>query len=338
MSPRAASDLGGSSLGVPELAGADTAEAVALAVRRGLGGARKHLPPWLFYDRAGSALFEQITTLPEYTLTRTERGILAAHAGAIVEAAGAPLEVVELGAGTASKTRLLLEALLSRQPRVRYVPIDVSPAALAQAGSMLAGLARLEVRPIVARYPEGLGLLGESRMRRLVLLLGSNIGNYDPRAGAELLARLRGHLTPGDALLMGVDRRKSPALLRPAYDDAAGVTARFNKNVLARLNAELGARFDLDRFRHVVKWNDRASRIELYLESAVAQKVTIDALALEVSFRAGERIHTESSYKLTDRKVAEMLIRGGFSPEATWNDERRWFGDHLARVRPDAAA
>lgn len=197
---------------------------------------------------------------------------------------------------------------------------------------MLGGLARLEVRPIVARYPEGLGLLGNTRARRLVLFLGSNIGNYDPPAGAELLDRLRRHLAPGDALLVGADRRKSPALLRPAYDDAAGVTARFSKNILARINAELGARFDLDRFRHVVKWNDRASRIEIYLESAVAQRVTIDALGLEVSFRAGERIHTESSYKLTDRRVREMLIRGGFSPETTWSDERRWFGDHLARV------
>jgi dimethylhistidine N-methyltransferase len=322
---------------------ADGFTAVAAAVRAGLARARKRLPPWLLYDQRGSALFEQITELPEYYLTRTERAILARHAGAMIEAAGPPLEIIELGAGSAAKTRLLLEALLERVPRATYVPVDVSPTALRMAASQLRGLQRLNVRPVVARYPEALGFLrGRSRsdralaapspVRRLVLFLGSNIGNYDPPAARALLAGVRRHLSAGDALLMGVDRRKPPAVVLPAYDDASGVTARFNKNLLARMNRELGARFDLDRFRHVVAWNDRASRVELYLESAVAQRVPIPSLRVELDFAARERIHTESSYKLTDLAVRRLLVRSGFAPEASWYDERPWFGLHLARV------
>jgi L-histidine N-alpha-methyltransferase len=306
--------------------------AVAAAVRTGLLRGRKSLPPWLLYDERGSALFEDITGLPEYYLTRTERSILAEHAAAMIEAAGPPLEVVELGAGSATKTCLLLEALLGRQPRVRYRPVDVSPAALLQAGAELRRFRRLDVRPVVARYPEELGFLRGAEGRRLVLFLGSNIGNYDLPAARNLLAGVRRHLAPGDALLMGADLRKAPRWLVPAYDDAAGVTARFNKNVLARLNRELGARFDLDRFRHVVAWNPAGSRMELYLESAVAHEVRIEALGLEVDFAARERIHTESSYKLTVGRVRQLLRESGFRPEASWYDERRWFGVHLARV------
>jgi L-histidine N-alpha-methyltransferase len=306
--------------------------ALAEAVRAGLSRAQKSLPSWMLYDDRGSALFEDITRLPEYYLTRTERGILARHAAAIVEAAGAPLEIVELGAGSASKTRLLLEALLARQPRVRYTPVDVSPAALSQAAIELRRFRRLDVRPVVARYPEDLGFLREASGRRLVLFLGSNLGNYDPKEARALLTAVRRQLRPGDALLLGTDRRKARALLLPAYDDPAGVTALFNKNVLRRINRVLGAGFEVERFRHVVVWNDVSSRVELYLESVVAQRVVIEALGVEVSLAARERIHTESSYKLTDTKVRARLVRCGFEPEATWRDDRRWCSVHLARV------
>jgi L-histidine N-alpha-methyltransferase len=305
---------------------------VADAARRGLLRARKSLPPWLLYDDAGSALFEEITRLPEYYLTRTEHALLRRDAGAMLEAAGGQLEIVELGAGSAIKTRLLLEAALARQPRVRYVPVDVSRAAIAQASAELRGLRRLDVQPVVARYPDELGFLRETPARRLVLFLGSNIGNYDGPAALELLAGVRRRLAPGDALLIGADRRKSPTLLLPAYDDAAGVTARFNKNILVRLNRELGAGFVPGRFKHVVRWNDRASRVELYLESAVAQRVVIAELGTTVDFAARERIHTESSYKLTEAKLGGLLRRSGFVPETSWTDERRWFGLTLARV------
>ena len=312
----------------------DTLAAVAAAVRAGLLSARKTLPPWLLYDETGSALFEEITALPEYYLTRTERAILASSSDEIISAAGLPLEVIELGAGSATKTSLLLEALLARQPTALYTPVDVSPTALRLAVAELRRFRRLRVRPIQARYPEDLVLPERSAERRLVVFLGSNIGNYDPSEARALLAGVRARLEPGDAFLLGADLAKSPRLLRPAYDDAAGVTARFNLNVLARLNRELGAAFDLERFRHVVKWNAAASRMELYVESTIAQTVPIRALGTKVDFARGERIHTESSYKLTRSALRRLLVDAGFKPEAKWHDAREWFGLFLARVPP----
>jgi len=316
------------------VASADTSD-VEQAVRQGLlVRGRKTLPAWLHYDDEGSALFEEITRLPEYYLTRTERAILHRHAGAMIETVGGPLEIVELGAGSGAKTRLLLEAALAAQPAVPYRPVDVSRAALGEAARRLRDLPGLDVQPVAARYPEELGFLRRvTDRRRLVLFLGSNVGNYEPRAALRLLAGVRRHLAPGDALLIGADRRKSQRIVLPAYDDPKGVTARFSKNVLARLNRELGATFQLERFRHVVLWNDKASRVELFVESEIAQQVVIAALGATVSFAAGERIHTESSYKLTDARLRRLLGDAGFAPEAAWTDPRRWFGVTLARVR-----
>jgi dimethylhistidine N-methyltransferase len=311
-----------------------TFEAVSAAVREGLLRQRKRLPPWLFYDELGSGLFEEITALPEYYLTRTERAILVREAGAIVSAAGPPLEVVELGAGSAAKTELLLEALLEHQPRITYVPLDVSPAALLSARARLRRLRRVSVHPILARYPEALTLPRPESRRRLVLFLGSNIGNYDPPAARELLSAVGRALRPGDAFLLGADLRKSPRVLLPAYDDAQGVTARFNKNVLARLNRELGANFDLDSFRHLARWNARRSRIEMHLESTREQRVTLGALGVEVSFGRGERIHTESSYKLTPLRIRQLFAAARFRTEATFYDPQRWFGLTLGRRGP----
>ena len=316
-------------------AGADataTRHAVARAVAEGLLRADKRLPPWLLYDQRGSALFEEITELPEYYPTRTERAILAAHAGEMIDAAGTPVAIAELGAGTATKTRLLLEALLQRQPRAAYVPIDVSASALAIAQAALAPVRGLSVHPMVGRYPEELGVLDAIPGRRLLLFLGSNLGNYDPEPARALLAAVRARLRPGDALLIGTDLRKPARVLIPAYDDAAGVTARFNKNVLARLNRELGAEFDLPAFRHVVRWNSAASRVELYLESMRAQRVWLGALGASAQFAAGERIHTESSYKFTRAGLRELFRAAGFEWERSWHDERRWFAVHLLRV------
>ncbi|HLK90487.1 MAG TPA: L-histidine N(alpha)-methyltransferase [Polyangia bacterium] len=314
-----------------------TLQAVAQAVRAGLCRTRKSLPAWLLYDRRGSELFERITTLPEYYLTRTERAILTAHAGAMIDAAGPPLSVVELGAGTATKTGLLLSALLARQARVRYRPVDVSPSALARAARELGRVQRLTVEPIVARYPEELGFLSGLAGRRLLLFLGSNIGNFEPTRARALLAALRRRLVPGDALLIGADLRKPASVLLPAYDDAAGVTAEFSKNVLVRLNRELGADFDLQRFRHLVRWNATASRIEIFLQSERAQRVTVRALDHQIAFRAGERIHTESSYKLSRERLFRLFRAAGLRPEQSWYDPRRRFGVHLFRVPPRRA-
>jgi dimethylhistidine N-methyltransferase len=314
-------------------AGGATPVDVAEAARAGLLAEPKRLPPWLLYDARGSALFEEITGLPEYYLTRTERAILERHAPDIVQAAGPPLEIVELGAGSAAKTGLLLDALLARQTRATYIPVDVSPAALREAAARHAGERRLTVRPLLARYPEELDRLdGPREGRRLVLFLGSNIGNYDPPAARALLAAVRGQLDDGDVLLVGADLRKAARLLVPAYDDARGVTAAFNKNVLARLNRELGADFDLERFRHVALWNAAASRMDLYLESLARQRVRVAALGVEVDFARGERLHTESSYKLPPARVRAVLEAAGFAPRAVWTDPRRWFGLFLASV------
>jgi dimethylhistidine N-methyltransferase len=328
MKDAAATELDATPSGIEEA----TVDAISAAARAGLLRRRKSLPPWLFYDARGSALFEEITALPEYYLTRTERAILVRRAQAIVDAAGPPLEVVELGAGSAAKTELLLQALLQQQPRVTYVPLDVSPAALTSARARLRRLRRLTVQPILARYPEALDLLPRPEgQRRLVLFLGSNIGNYDPPDARALLTAVGQSLRPGDALILGADLRKPARLLLPAYDDAQGVTARFNKNVLTRLNRELGADFDLDSFNHVAVWNARRSRVEMHLESTRAQRVTVRALAAEVKFSRAERIHTESSYKLTPVRIRQLLAHAGFRVESSWHDPRRWFGLFLGR-------
>jgi L-histidine N-alpha-methyltransferase len=308
-------------------------DAIALEVFEGLSATPKRLPSKLFYDHIGSALFEQITELPEYYLTRTERSILESYAGEILQQAGTSLTLVELGAGTASKTCILIEELLARQNRALFYPIDVSPSALQEAVAQLGRqFPRLRVNPIVADYTGGVPALRRISGRKLVLYIGSSIGNFEPDDSVRILRRIRRTLRAGDALLLGADFAKSPKILLPAYDDSQGVTAAFNKNILARLNRELDADFDVDRFRHVPMWNRRLSRIEAYLESATSQRVFIPALDLDLSFAPGERIHTENSYKYTDDMIESVLRDSGFTPEHTWCDRKKWFGVHLARV------
>jgi L-histidine Nalpha-methyltransferase len=306
---------------------------IASEVLQGLTRRPKSLPPRLFYDAQGSALFEAITQLPEYYLTRTEHSILSAHAAEMVEQAGSNLTVFELGAGTAAKTGSVLAALLRRQLRVEYYPIDVSPAALRVAAERLSrGFPNLLVHPVTADYTSGVAHLERVSGRRLLLYFGSSIGNFEPSEAGQLLRNLRRSLHRGDALLLGTDMVKSTDVLVPAYDDPQGVTASFNKNVLVRINRELDANFDLDRFRHVARWNRARSRMEMHLESRCDQQVDIRALGLGVDFSAGEGIHTENSYKYTLPTVRSILRTGGFHLERTWMDFRRWFSVHLARV------
>lgn len=308
--------------------------AMAEAVLRGLTQEPKALPPWLFYDAEGSELFEQITELPEYYLTRTERSILEKNAGEILDQAGRGLTLIELGAGTAAKTSILIEALLRRQLRVTFYPVDVSAAALAVAESrLLKEFQGLTVRPLVGNYSQGLARLSGTPGRKLVLYIGSSIGNFEPEEASQLLKTIRRSLRAGDALLLGTDMVKGAALLHAAYNDAAGVTARFNLNLLARINGELRANFNLERFRHVAEWNRQASRIEMYLESTREQIVRVADLDLKVRFLEGERIHTENSYKFTTKMVQDVLSAGGFELERSWTDPLKWFGVHLARVQ-----
>jgi dimethylhistidine N-methyltransferase len=311
------------------------------AVREGLTSRPRRLPPWLFYDEAGSRLFDEITCRPEYYLTRTERAILAAHADAVVAraAAGARLRIIELGAGSADKTRLLLKAAVARQHSVVYEPVDVSPTALECARERIESeIAGVTVAPRVMDYTHGdrralhldPALEGE---RRLVLYIGSSIGNFEPAAARRLLRRVRASLSPGDALLLGVDLVKDEATLLAAYDDCAGVTADFNLNILARLNRDLDADFYLESFEHRAVWNAEESRIEMHLLSRIAQTVRLRALNLQVDFAQGETIHTENSYKYAPGQAEAMLDEAGFHPDKTFTDDKRWFNVSLGIAR-----
>ena len=292
------------------------------------------MSPKFFYDAAGSALFERITKLPEYYLTRTERSILEDNASEIIEAAGSKLSLIELGAGTATKTRILIRAALQQQKKVDFYPIDVSKSALDEAVASLNGDFRgLRVVPVVADYSHGLGQLTKLPGRKLLLYLGSSIGNFEPMQAGKMLHMMRTSMNRGDALLLGTDLVKSPRLLVPAYDDAQGVTEAFNKNILVHINRELDADFDPASFRHVAIWNPECSRMEMHLESLHPQMVNVRALQMRVNFNKGERLHTENSYKFTETVVDSILDLAGFVREKTWTDAKEWFALHLARVR-----
>jgi L-histidine Nalpha-methyltransferase len=302
-------------------------------VTTGLTTRPRRLPCKLFYDERGSSLFEEITRLPEYYLTRTELQILQQNAINIVLAVGSPVSMVELGAGTAAKTMTLLHAASRRQMRLKYFPVDISPSALNEARRRVRSkFSGALVRAVVTDFEHGFRFLREIPERRLVLYLGSSIGNFEHDEAIALLKRVRENLCPGDVLLLGTDMAKSPKILIPAYDDPAGVTAEFNKNVLLRINRELGANFDLGGFRHVAEWNPVRSRIEIYLESQRPQTVRIRATNAAVHFVAGERIHTENSHKYSRDGIERMLCVSGFKLEKSWFDPRKWFGLHLARA------
>lgn len=317
--------------------------AVERAVLAGLSAKSKYLPSWLFYDAAGSRLFEAITRLPEYYLTVRESRIFERYGREIIAAATGSgdeeMSVVELGAGSANKTIILLRALISAQGHAIYMPVDVSPAALQWAGrNVRASLPSIQVQPICSDITHEKPLHLPTEGRRLALYIGSSIGNFDPDEAVDLLAWLRSQLQPGDALLLGTDMVKDEAPLLAAYNDAAGVTAEFNKNILARLNRELGANFALDAFDHRAIWNADASRIEMHLDSQCNQFVRVEALDRCFTFRAGESIHTENSYKFLHESVEDMLQDSGFVLEKSWYDDDRWFGVHLARAVDDTSA
>jgi L-histidine Nalpha-methyltransferase len=322
-------------IGLPQLK-TPVSEQTALAVTEGLLSRPKWLPSWLFYDAAGSQLFNQITELPEYYLTRTERGILAQHAEEIIGLAAERdgLRLVELGAGSADKTRLLLTAAVDRQDTVFYEPVDVSASALEEARERIEReIPGVLVTPRVEDYTRGLELDAASfGERRLLLYIGSSIGNFEPEEAERLLRNARAALSAGDSMLLGVDLAKSESTLLAAYDDAAGVTAAFNLNVLARLNRELGSDFDLETFAHRAVWNGAKSRIEMHLESRTRQRVRIPSLDLRIDFAVGETIHTENSYKYRPGEAEALLAKTGFMPTASWSDEHKRFAVCLARA------
>jgi L-histidine N-alpha-methyltransferase len=333
----------------PELAPSpqSTIDAVAHEARLGLTATPRTLSPWLFYDETGSALFEQITTLPEYYLTRTERSIFLAHADDIIALAAHShcLTIAELGAGTATKTGVLLQAAIRRQSHVLYQPVDCSASALDEARANIeSNVPGVTVLPQLANYvtePGTLALLNHARplhARMLALYIGSSIGNFSPVDARQVLTNLRAQLSPGDTLLLGTDlapgENKPVATLLAAYDDPAGVTAAFNRNILARLNRDLGSDFDPTHFAHRALWNPIDSRIEMHLESTRAQRVRVPAnsagTALTLRFASGETIHTENSYKFTPARLAALLADSGFASTSLFTDPHNLFAVTLA--------
>ncbi len=291
-------------------------EALTCEVQSGLIAGQRSLSPWMFYDAEGSRLFERITTLPEYYPTRTERGLLAGNADAIVARTqcgkSRPLRIVELGAGTASKTGVLLEAALRLSDDVVYVPVDVCSDALETACDNIAcALPQVRLQPIVRNYVTRPLELEPFDGTTLALYIGTSIGNFSPEEARLILRDLRVQLQTGDALLLGSDMVKDERTLLAAYDDRDGVTAAFNLNILHRLNRELGANFDTTRFRHRVIWNSNESRIEMHLESAGEQDVSIEHANLDIHFMPRETIHTENSYKFSDQGVQSLLDQAG---------------------------
>ncbi|MDQ3908597.1 MAG: L-histidine N(alpha)-methyltransferase, partial [Acidobacteriota bacterium] len=288
-----------------------------------------------FYDALGSALFEAICQLPEYYLTRAEDEILSRHAEeiALSAACGENVTLVEFGSGSSTKTRRVIEALLRRQNDLLYVPIDISRAALESAArALLDSFPRLRVEGYAADYDTALARLNDeaaSRGRTLALFLGSNVGNFDADEAEAFLRRVRAALRAGDALLVGADLKKDAKVLEDAYDDPLGVTAAFNLNLLARINRGLGADFDPRAFRHVARYDERAGRVEMHIESLRAQTVRVASLPLEIKFDAGERVHTENSYKYDPPALDALAARSGFRRAKTWLDEGARFSSNL---------
>ncbi len=298
-------------------------EALARDVLVGLGAFYKSLPPVWFYDERGSLLFDQITRLPEYYQSRTERSILTAHAADIAAAKCDTL--VELGSGTSEKTTLLLDAMTSTGDLQRFVPFDVSEEILRQSSTAISEAYGIDVVAVVGDFHHHLDEIPTDG-RRLVAFLGGTLGNLEPTARHELLTDLEASMDRDDRLLLGVELVKDPARLMAAYDDAAGITAEFNRNVLAVINAELDADFDLSAFDHVAVWNEAHARIEMRLRSRTDQTATVAAFELQVTFRVGEEILTEISAKFTLAGIEAELWRGGFELDEAWTDDD---GDYL---------
>jgi L-histidine N-alpha-methyltransferase len=304
-------------------------------VRRGLSSNPKQLFPKYLYDSLGSRLFDAICHVDEYYPTRAENEILTRHADEIIAAVPDCRTLIELGSGSADKTRSIIEALLRHQAELLFIPVDISVSALEKSSrALLAAYPALRIEAYAADYLDGLAAMQPlPHGPALVLFLGSNIGNFEKADALDFLRAIRRMLRPGDALLLGADLRKDRATLEAAYNDALGVTRAFIVNELARINRELGGNFDLWSFGLRSVYNEEAGCVEVYLESLRPQLVTIEALEMSVTFAAGEWIHMEHSYKFDMRGLSEMGLQSGFGLEKTWLDSREMFSSNLFRAR-----
>jgi L-histidine Nalpha-methyltransferase len=310
----------------------DARREFAVAVNHSLGKTiQRELPSMYLYDEVGTALFEAITLLPEYGLTRAEERLLSRHAGAMLEHLPPPVSVVELGSGSGRKTRWILEALAEREP-VAYFPIDISAAALIKCHQELGHLGAVSIVGLETSYLEGLQDAASRRLpdqALLVLFLGSSIGNFDPRAADTFLRDIRRQLQPGDALLLGTDIEKSVDEMLQAYDDPTGVTAAFNLNILARINRELGGDFHLPSFEHESRYQGLDRRIEMHLRSTKIQTVSIPAADFTCTMNEGETIWTEACHKFRVEDIPGLARRTGFLCEAQWIDQEWAFAENL---------
>ncbi len=301
-------------------------------VAEGLSRPQKALPSRFFYDEIGSALFEMICDLPEYYLTRTEEAILRSNAEEIVATVGPEIGLVELGSGNSYKTRILIETALERQRALHYVPIDISSDFLYRSSiALLQDYAQISVRAIAATYEDAVSHLPQDHLPQLFLFLGSNIGNFDPPESVAFLHMIERNMRPCDRLLVGIDLIKDVALLEAAYNDSAGVTALFNKNLLGRIDRELGGQFNLETFEHVSRYNPKSARIESWLKSKVEQTVLIRDLNMTVRFHEGETIQTEHSHKYALSSFADLCASAGLTAVNRWTDEKNWFAVVLLR-------
>ncbi len=296
------------------------------AVREGLKRDERTLPTRFLYDRTGSELFEQITELPEYYLTRTEQSILEDRSDEIAGAAGENAMLIEFGSGSSMKTRLLISALLRRQSVLHYVPIDISHDFLCHSSDgLLSDFPQLIIHALGSEYFDAIEHLPVHEGPRLVLFLGSNIGNFTHEQSLEFLTRLRRQMRTHDRLLIGIDLAKSRSIVEPAYDDSQRVTAAFNLNLLARINRELDADFDLNNFEHRAPYDEDQTRIEMQLISRVEQVVTIDAIGESFAILEGEKIHTEWSHKYTLDGFARLAQQADLKVSRYWTDCNEWF-------------
>jgi dimethylhistidine N-methyltransferase len=309
----------------------DGVPSFAQDVATGLRATPKRLFSKYLYDDVGSALFDAITRLPEYYLTRAETEILSQWGWQIVRLLDAPLDFLELGSGSAVKTRLLIGEALRVQGELHYSPIDISTEAVRESSmALVQAYPTLAIRAYAGDYFDVLrSHVLRSERKMLAMFMGSNIGNYEPDRARSLLALLGAALRTGDGLLLGIDLKKDRATLERAYDDPAGVTAAFNRNLLARINRELGANFDPRNFRHVARYDEIRGSVDSFLEAHDSAAVRIERAGIDVTVEAGERIHTESSYKFADAELVQLARAAGFRSESLWRDRERRFSVHL---------
>jgi len=309
----------------------------AESVDEGLSSDPKKLSFMFFYDEAGSHLFEQICVLDEYYLTRAETEILQIKSKSIAEMCSSDTLLVELGSGSSNKTRLLISAFLKYHSGLHYIPIDISRSILEESTmSLLNDFPKLEITGLVAEYSEALEKLNIKGIRqpKLIIWLGSSVGNFTKIEAVEFLNGLRKNMAPKDKLLIGIDLKKDRNVLISAYDDKKGVTAQFNLNLLKRINTELGGNFDVNNFKHMATFNEEESRIEMHIVSKKDQTVKIEAINREIKFKTNETIHTENSYKYNYEQIENLALETGFILTKQWTDSHKHFSLNLFSLNP----